>query len=314
MSASIQILMATFNGAEFLPDQLASISRQTHKNWLLCAADDGSTDETIEMLRCFAIENPGQVRLLPCSAPSGSAKGNFERLIQDCDAESSYVALCDQDDVWAPEKLARLLETCEALESKNGANAPCLVYSDLEVVDSALSRLSASFMHDMRVRPGDLTFGQLLVENSVPGCATLFNAALREVFRSHSKPLGDAIMHDWWLALLAAGAGYIDFVPEPLVRYRQHTSNVAGAVRRTGLGFWLKKLRGLRSGPYEATQRQARLLRALHGSVLTEPNRSILDAYCELAAHGKAGRVWGCIRHGVLKQGTLRRIHQLVAI
>lgn len=221
--APIWILLATFNGARFLPALLDSLRAQTERNWKLLAGDDASTDGTLAQLRAFAADDARVEILHPASARLGAC-ANFARLLQAAKAAgAAHFALCDQDDVWHADKLARMRT---ALEGGDPA-VPMLVYADLHLVDAGGRSLGCSHFGRAgtpRVRAGVDTW--LLAHNLVPGCAVAGNRALLEL----ALPLPEAICHhDWWLLLLAAAAGTVRALEGELTDYRQHDGNLVGA-------------------------------------------------------------------------------------
>lgn len=235
----IDILLATYNGAGYLAPQLDSLLAQTHGHYRLWVSDDGSTDDTLAILRSYEGAFGARMVLLSPSQASGGVARNFERLMRASadDGRAPYIAFCDQDDVWLPQKNARLLAALRALEAQAGAAAPCLVHSDLTVVDQNLQLLSPSFAAYQRIPPARITPRTLLSVNQVTGCATLINRALLQM----ALPLpAEAVMHDWWLALMS-GSGARRFLPEPLMLYRQHGRNQIGA-RDRGLASRLMRL------------------------------------------------------------------------
>ncbi|MGA4642812.1 hypothetical protein ACPA1J_24030, partial [Stutzerimonas stutzeri] len=152
----------------------------------------------------------------------------------------------------------------------------------------------------------------LLTENAVPGCAMLFNAALADVFRSHEFDSAEAIMHDWWIALLASTIGRISYVPIPLVSYRQHATNILGSVNRSGLAFIFSKMvRGDRSPTLE-TYRQAAQLLTAYGDHIQPTVYAEIDAFASLAHRRKYSRIWLILKHRTLKQTFARRAYQLL--
>lgn len=310
--AMVLVLLATWNGALYLGEQLDSIARQSYPNWQIVIADDGSTDATMSIVKQFEKENPGKVMILS-ETPVGSAKGNFFRLLREAPS-ADYYALCDQDDVWRVDKLDKLVGVCAQMESRHGPDTPALVYSDLAVVDSALAVLAPSFMNEIETVPARVTFGSILVENSLPGCSMLINASMLRAFRAYRGPLDEAIMHDWWIALLGHGAGTVSYVPEPLVLYRQHAANAAGSVRRRGLRFVLGKLAASRSEAATAALRQASLFHRAYADQLPGTCNETLAAYAEFSERGKIWRIRNCLTHGILKQTFSRRIYQLIKI
>ena len=260
----VDILLATYNGAAFLAPQLDSLLAQTHANFRLIVSDDGSSDDTLSILRRYESAFGGRMLLLPPQPKGGGVIRNFERLMRASldDGRADWIAFCDQDDVWLPEKTARLLAAVQALEARAGADTPCLAHSDLTVVDERLQVISPSFAAFPRIDPADVNARTLLSVNQVTGCAMLINRALLQL----ALPLPpEAVMHDWWLAVLS-GSGARHYLPEPLMQYRQHGRNQIGA-RDRGLpsrlvrlardgGGVLKRVRQLGRG----TRAQARAL------------------------------------------------------
>lgn len=307
----VVVLLGTYNGSRYLQQQLDSISNQSHTNWRLVIADDGSGDNTMAIVQSFADEHPDRVRIVR-GEPTGSARDNFFRLLRAADS-GQYFAFCDQDDVWSIDKLERLTRRCQEVQYEHGdQDQPCLVYSDLSVVDAQLDIVSPSFMGQIRARPDGITHRTLLVENAVPGCAMLFNAALADVFRAHPFDETKAIMHDWWLALLASTVGHISHMPEPLVKYRQHTTNTLGSVDRSGLRFILSKLfQGDRSAALQ-TYTQAAAFFGAYRDLLDPRVREELKIYASLSNRPKFIRVWTLLRHRILKQSFSRRVYQLL--
>ena len=227
----IYIVLATFDGASYLAEQVESIRAQTLPSWTLLARDDGSRDATRAMLDGYAATDP-RIEVLRDADGTLGAVGNFSRLAETALARGADVVLfADQDDVWFPDKVARTLAEVRAAESALGAGHPILVHTDLQVTDGAGHLLHRSFhqlqrIRDERSRP--LT--TLLVQNYVTGCTMAANRALLRL----ALPVpADALMHDWWLALCAARCGSIRFLPAATAAYRRHGANTV-AVR----GFW----------------------------------------------------------------------------
>lgn len=305
----VVVLLGTFNGSRFLQQQLDSIAAQSHGNWWLIVADDGSRDDTVAILQSFAEDHPGRVRIVR-GGPTGSARDNFFRLLRTA-GPAPYFAFCDQDDVWTVEKLERLVRECQQAQNEH-PDQPSLVYSDLTVVDAQLGLVNPSFMDQIRARPHDITHKTLLAENAIPGCAMLFNAALADVFQASAFDVNKAIMHDWWLALLASTVGRISYVPDPLVKYRQHAANALGSVERSGLRFTLSKLfRGDRSAALQTYTQAAAFLDA-YGDLLNPVVREEIFVFASLNQRQNFMRVWLLLKHRTLKQTLSRRAYQLL--
>src|SRR5262245_27039344 len=125
--STIDILLATYNGATYLEEQLASIEAQTHPNWRLISRDDRSADGTPDILARFQNLHPDNVTILRDDDGNLGLVQNFSRLMET--STSPYAAFCDQDDVWMPEKLSLCLERMRDLEAKHGPDKPLLVFT-----------------------------------------------------------------------------------------------------------------------------------------------------------------------------------------
>lgn len=240
MTPQIDILLATYNGADFLPEQLASLTEQTYPNWRLLLRDDGSTDCSPNIVREWAARTGAELVEVGDGETRVGPSESFSRLM--ARSEAPWFACCDQDDVWEPEKLEKLLAAGLAAEGRSAHDStPILVHCDLALVDTDLRPLHPSFWKDRRndhalrtAAPGHRT--RLLMQGSVTGCAMLGNSALREA----ALPVpAEARMHDWWLSLVAAWRGQLVAVEATLVRYRQHGGNAMGSGRPLRLGAML---------------------------------------------------------------------------
>jgi rhamnosyltransferase len=228
-STNICIILATYNGAPYIEEQIESIQAQTCQDWILLVRDDGSTDGTVGILASLAAEDERINVLDETRVSSGGAVQNFGRLMEvGLETESCIFFLCDQDDVWEPHKLEAQIQEFPYLGREASS---VLVHSDLAVVDAELNSIHTSMVDHMAldVCPSQ-PFGYLLSRNFVTGCATACNRRLLK----EALPIPEgAIMHDWWLAIVASINGTILFKNEPLVNYRQHMTNTIGA-----RGFW----------------------------------------------------------------------------
>jgi GT2 family glycosyltransferase len=310
----IDVLMATYNGAQFLREQIDSIFAQSHKQFRLLVRDDGSSDGTQAMLAELAAARPEAIVLVDPQGPHLGPCGSFARLMEQSNAP--YVMFCDQDDVWLPNKIAKMLGHMGDLERQLGVQTPILVHSDLVVVDETLRRLHPSFWAYQRLDPvRGAVLSRLLVENVVAGCAAMANRALVE----KCLPIpADAMMHDWWIALAAAALGRLESVPEPLVLYRQHAANRIGtkrpdvgrAVGRMQVFFGEEGFRGhlLRS------QRQAQAFLEQFGAGLSSEDRATLELYATISGRGFLARRWLLWRHGFRSASWLGNVKLLAAI
>ncbi len=265
---TISVALCTYNGEAFLSEQLASLESQTRPPDELVVCDDRSDDATASVIDGFVRRAPFGVRFLRNDRRLGIG-ANFAQAISLC--RGDVIALCDQDDVWEPDKLNRL-------ESCFDENAELLLaFSDLAIVtpdgaptgDTQWQRLAFSRPLQEQVNAGD-AFEFLLRYNVVTGASTAFRASLR----GRVLPIPDGFLHDEWLALVAAATGKVRSIDTPLVRYRQHASQAIGpAANRIWTQYHHARANMGRSYFVRMAQRTARLREHLgnHRDVLLKP-------------------------------------------
>lgn len=279
----LSVALCTFNGERFLPDQLASIRAQERLPDELVACDDGSTDRTVELLRAFAAESPFRVRVEVNPTRLGSSD-NFARAVSLC--TGSLIALCDQDDVWHPDKLGTL---AAALAADPGAG---FAFSDADAVDETLKPLGYTLWKAIRFGWSEQRrfaagegFECLLRRYRVTGATLMFRAALRELV----LPVPKGWVHDAWIGLALSAVGRGIPLPTPLVQYRQHADQQHGAALR-GVGDELAAARRLTANGCDAVaDRYAAALERLDGLPGVSDERLALLAG-KVAFHRK--RAW----------------------
>lgn len=223
VSASVSVALCTYNGAQYLNELFSSLLLQTVLPSELIICDDLSCDSTAELAYSSAQNYPFEVRIVVNNTTLG-VTANFSKALTLCTGD--YVALCDQDDIWLPERLAVSLRLMRQAELSAGSETPILVHSDLRVIDAEGNVMAPSFIKLRRLQPvQDEPLNKLLMQNTVTGSTILMNRALKKI----ALPIPDqVVMHDWWLALMAAARGRIIFEPQPTVLYRRHQQNVMG--------------------------------------------------------------------------------------
>ncbi|ADW70314.1 glycosyltransferase family 2 protein [Granulicella tundricola] len=299
-SPQVQILLATYNGARFLREQIDSILTQTYPCLTILSRDDGSTDGTLAILNDYAALHPTRFHILPQSPPTGSAKLNFAALI--AASTASHVSCADQDDVWVSTKIADSMEVMQRLEQRHRHGTPLLVFTDVAVVDEQLRPLQPSLWRYQHIQPNKIfNFRRLLTQNVVTGSTALFNRPLADLA---ARMTAKAYMHDWWLALLASAFGSADFLTQQTVLYRQHASNVLGAAghgSHSGLPKWRQHAK--RREQWENSEHQASAMLEAYRDELPQKIRRMLEAYvrCETSPN-RFVRVLTLISHGFLLQ------------
>jgi glycosyltransferase involved in cell wall biosynthesis len=312
--ASVQVVLATHNGARYLSEQLDSLFRQTSQDFTIVAADDNSTDGTPQILEQYRHRHPDRIDILDFTGEAVGACGNFARLAEHLSA--GYAMFCDQDDVWLPNKVALSLERIRFLEAQYTKATPLLVHTDLTVVGRDLERRHQSYWRYAKIQPRGVSFNQLLLRFTVAGCTTIVNRALY----AKATPIPKAaIMHDGWIALVAAAFGKIDCISESTILYRRHGSNVSGSWA-PGLLHSFRVMIDAFRGRGEAAQRldahvlQARAFLARFDRDLNFDHRVALNALVDVFALRPRLRFFKLLRSGVVRRGLLENARLGIAV
>jgi len=303
MMTALQILLATYNSARFLREQLDSVLAQDFRDFELLIRDGGSDDDTVAIVAEYQQKYPGKIRFL--GRQKASAVENFSSLLADSDAE--LVMFCDHDDVWKPDKISSTLAKYREMEQTFGAGTPILVFTDSEVVGETLKPISPSMIHFQHLDPRHLTLNRLILQNVPSGNTMLVNRALVDL----AAPIpGNAVMHDHWLTLAAATMGKIGFLDRATLLYRQHGDNVYGASSYS-LAFFAHKLGQGRDRLRKRFMQniiQAVEFGDRYAERLDKRDRKMLDALRTFQARGFWGRRRMLRKYGIRKSGFLRNL------
>lgn len=219
ITAKVAILLCTYNGADFLAQQLDSFIQQTHKGWVIYASDDGSTDATLSILQRYQ-EKLGVDRLVVQQGPRQGFAQNFMSLVKNTMINADYYAFSDQDDVWFEDKLERGLASL----SNTPSTMPALFCSRTRLIDASGQVIGYSPLFAKAP-----SFRNALVQSLAGANTMLLNAAARNLL---AKAPGDAciVSHDWLTYLLVSGCGgSVIYDREPTLDYRQHDDNLMGS-------------------------------------------------------------------------------------
>ena len=233
-TCAVLVLLPVYNGERFLAEQIESVLNQVEvKSFLMCR-DDGSSDASATLLRDLQARWSDRIRVLEDGDGNLGASGNFSRLMHaalDFKLPATwsdlpcYVALSDQDDLWHPDKLATCVAAIRALEREH-PGAPALIHSDLRVIAEDGREIAASMARYQGLQTQRSGFAAQLLSNTLTGCTSLMN---RELLEKGLPIHPEAIMHDWWLSLVASALGHRCYLDQALIDYRQHASNAIGA-------------------------------------------------------------------------------------
>ena len=235
---SVSVALCTYNGAPFLRDQLDSIARQTRLPDEVVIRDDRSSDGTAKIVADWSARVPFPVRWRVNATNLGSTR-NFGLAISECAGD--LIVLSDQDDVWLPHKLERI---AGYFAEHPGTEA---VFTDGWVVDESLTKiklLSEKVPFDAAGLQREIRDGRIVAtlarRTLATGATMALRAGLREAILPFPEALPHGLLHDAWIAIVAAIRGTLHFLGEPLILYRQHPGQQAGLSfgRRKGQPVW----------------------------------------------------------------------------
>lgn len=242
-SMKIGVAVITYNGLKYLPQQLDSIMAQSRRPDHLVVSDDRSTDGTWEFLQEWAKRCPIRVSLIRNDRQLGLT-GNFEQSVSAVEADIVFSA--DQDDIWLPDKVERLMAVFEA------DPGVVLVHTDATLVDAddrdlgttLLGELGLTHAERKAIRAGR-AFDVYVRRNVVTGATAAFRKSLLDV----ACPMPKTMYHDTWLAFMAGATGQVHLIDAPTIRYRQHGGNLVG-MRKLGPITRLRRLWWAMNGSY----------------------------------------------------------------
>ena len=201
----VTILLSTYNGEQFLAEQIESIQAQTYRDWQLLIRDDGSSDGTRAIIENFCQQDDRIFFINPEEVQNLGVIKSFHSLLKYQDSDVYFFS--DQDDVWLPDKLAIQLAAAENYD----ASVPLLVYMDLKVVDQELNVVHESMIRTQSDHANTKLI-QELTENTVTGGVSMINRALADLWTGQEEH--ELLMHDWYLGLLASAFGQLVYLDQ----------------------------------------------------------------------------------------------------
>ena len=312
----ITIIMAVYNGQEYIREQLESLKDQTYTEWRLVIRDDRSSDKTAEIVKKFSDEVEQEVIFKVNEKPIGSAKNNFALLINDA-KESDYVMFCDQDDIWKKDKIEITFNKMKQAEERYGRDFPLLVHGDVEVIDEN-GNINADSMFEMSHINADSKLPQILIQNHVTGCTMMCNKKLIAGISEYTSS-EYIIMHDYLAALYASVFGKIEVIKKPLLSYRQHSGNSVCAKNNNNPMYLLKRLANGRKSYKEAmetSRNQVKFFVEIYREELAAEKYceeyELMSGYASLGSRAKLYRIMFYKKNHIWKNGTIRKIMQVI--
>ncbi|WP_411959325.1 glycosyltransferase family 2 protein [Pseudomonas sp. s4] len=297
----VAILLSTYNGEEFLNEQLDSLAQQTHKNWTIYASDDGSNDSTTRILASYR-QRIGEDRLHIFEGPQLGFAANFLSLVRREEIQASYFAFCDQDDIWAPRRLESGITWMNNLPQ----DRPGLYCSRTSLIDASGAPIGSSPLFTKRP-----CFKNALVQSIAGGNTMLLNNAARDLLKKTSIDT-KIISHDWWAYILITGCGGdVHYSNEPTIYYRQHDRNIIGS--NIDIKDRIARFRKLLLGSFREWNNANLSAISSLKSELTQDNLRTLDLFEKSRQANLFNRLYLLQQSGVHRQNILDTLGLVVA-
>lgn len=261
----VTVLLSTYNGSKFLRQQLDSLYQQTYPNIRILVRDDGSNDATRTLLE--KEHEKGRILLFKGYDNLGVASSFFALLKNVAATETEFVAFCDQDDVWQPDKVARAISRLADVEK----GFPAMYCSRVEVVDEHLMHIGYTML------PRKIGFGNALVDCIATGCTIVLNSEAVRLLGNNPPCKG--MMHDWWCYLVMSCFGKVIYDSAATLKYRQHDSNTIGLAKSEFQQFMRRCHRFLGGGGHLRMSTQASYLLEIYKDRIPISNRQILNNF-----------------------------------
>lgn len=296
----VAILLATYQGQEYLAEQLDSFAAQTHHNWGLWVSDDGSQDDTHAILEQYKKAWPSG-RLFIHNGPAEGFAANFLSLTCKANISETYYAYADQDDVWEDDKLERAVQWLQGVP----AHIPALYCGRTLLVDQHNREIGVS---PLFTKPP--SFANALMQNIGGGNTMVFNNAARALIQEAGEGI-PVVTHDWWAYMLVSGCGgQVFYDAKATLRYRQHENNLVGM--NSSWSARLTRIRMLWHGRYKQWIEGNIMALELMAHRLTSENRSILEQFAAARKMGLFSRLIHLKRSGIYRQTLFGNLGLLI--
>jgi glycosyltransferase involved in cell wall biosynthesis len=306
MKGEVQILIATYNGEKYIESQIDSLLKQT-MDLSFVIHDDGSQDKTVEI---FSELLPKDRTIILDGPKCGSALENFSYILNTVSA--NYILFCDQDDIWDVKKTEILYKSIVDHEKIYGVDTPLLIHTDAELIDEEGEKLADSFWQYQHIDPEwGRCFPKLLTQNVVTGCTMIVNRALLE--KAMPIPI-EAVMHDWWLALVACAFGRISYIPQTTIKYRQHQKNAVGA-KKFNAQYIFYRMKDIITNPnnFNDLHRGSEQAKIFSNRYAGTVEARVAEIFSSLPKMSRIQRVRTKIQYGFRKIGKIRNIAWVLA-
>lgn len=289
----IDILLATYNGEKYIKTQILSLMSQSYSNWTLIIHDDGSTDDTVKIIKELALSDK-RIKLIEDGVSCKNAALNFMHLLKF--STSPYVMFCDQDDIWFDNKVEYMYSAIRCTDNL----IPSVLYTNAYVWRPFIGILGKA----------TLTFPKninslLFLNSGIQGCASIFNAKMRDLMMMWK---GSLAMHDHLLHLLGCSVGKVYYRDVALMLYRNHEQNVTGGTRVNKNS--LRSICSAIDHPVVCKKHYDAVVgfRFQYANILDEDIKFIIDEYIRLPNKNFVGKVFSIMKNRFRCYDSVARI------
>lgn len=264
MKKRVCILISTYNGEKYIGEQIDSILKQTFDNWILVIRDDGSLDNTKEILVKYA-QVDERINVIP-GDNVGFEKSFFELLR--CAPSADYYAFADQDDIWIDDRLGKSILR---FESNNAI--PEMVCCNYYFYNDETCKQTLRFRREPRV-----SLANALMEPTFLGFTQMINSKAREIIVNNLERHG-VYSHDWWSYMVCAGLGKVIYEPAPCVNYRRHANNVSYSSGISLKKYFVRFKKYFKNGYMSVLQNQCLDFNQVFGQECKDEDRKLLELF-----------------------------------
>ena len=292
----IMVLLSTYNGEKYISEQIESVLCQQGVDVHIVARDDGSQDETINILKRISILD----NITVIEGQNIGVVGSFFTLMHEAVCHNfDYFAFCDQDDVWKNDKL----KVATDILSGHG-NEPALYMSSFQMVDENLHSIQTNMS-----RP-NISVEGAIASNCATGCTMVFNKKLLE--KSLISNYDDALMHDYWMYMVCLlTGGYIYYDETPHIYYRQHGNNVIGGTGDNFLTKWWTRMNKMFLPGDNFKSKFACKLLEQYGNEISEDKKVFLQNIANIKTLKSK---WNLLRNKKFLTGSIDKRLQLIGL
>ncbi len=308
----IDVAVPTYNCARWLDAFMESMLAQDFQGWRIITRDDGSQDNTIELVAAWKERLGERMSVIPnLSKVNMGAVRSYDVLL--AATTSPKVMMGDPDDIWLPNKISLTVKAMEEAESMKGVDIPIIISTDAKMVDDNLKEIAGSFWLWSKYNPKYVTsFPRMLVEH--PGlCATMMvNRSALDM----ALPFSGALCQDWWLILVGCAFGYVKLLPEKTILYRRHDANDSQIP--LSVNFSKSVLQGIPFLHYRTNlilsqaSKQAEVFLERFGDGLSSRNVAALEAVSKLQKLAPLSRRIAVVRNHLWFSSYIKNIGMMV--